>query len=362
MKIAKLWLTAFCCISFVVIVTGSISKAFEGKSNVSSVPIWVKAGTRAKYLWVMNLKNETRKVFWEWRIESVNGDEVEVLHFFEGLSEDMPSVYKSIINVTSRGVINVIPVDKDLPPHIGFPLPTLFALWIPADIKINDLILVIGPFSSAYPPAPVLRFESVNTTLGVKNCTVVGFELESGCPETDLFWYDVETLVLVKYYMHWPMYSAEAMLMLMQWIPKLEFNLTIGKEIYRIAISSNSSIESFTFNHTLKTIKFNVKGQDGTIGFCNVTVPNSLIQNLWQGNFTVLVDWKPPISMDTLTDGNNTYIYFTYIHSSHEVLILPEFSSILTPLLSVLFTSIMAMLLKRRKGENKVPNVLHFRH
>jgi hypothetical protein len=53
---------------------------------------------------------------------------------------------------------------------------------------------------------------------------------------------------------------------------------------------SNSTVSMFQVDVGQKTIGFNVTGAEGSAGFCRVTIPNIIVQNLWQGNYTVLVD------------------------------------------------------------------------
>lgn len=117
---------------------------------------------------------------------------------------------------------------------------------------------------------------------------------------------------------------------------------------FPISLFTNSTISNFSFNESLKEISFNVTGQDSTIGFCNLTLPNTLVQNLWQGTFTVLVDGEQPMHISTWTDGTYTYLYFTYVHSEHEVVIIPEFSpSIILPLF--IGVTLLTVMFSRRK-------------
>ncbi|MBT0160850.1 hypothetical protein G4O51_12795 [Candidatus Bathyarchaeota archaeon A05DMB-2] len=117
---------------------------------------------------------------------------------------------------------------------------------------------------------------------------------------------------------------------------------------FPVSISANSTISNFSFNQSIREISFNVTGQDGTVGFCNLTFPSTLVQNLWQGTFTVLVDGKQPMHISTLTDGTYTYVYFTYVHSEHEVVIIPEFSSlVILPLF--MGVTLLTIMLRRRK-------------
>jgi len=110
---------------------------------------------------------------------------------------------------------------------------------------------------------------------------------------------------------------------------------------YYVDITSNSTVSNFQLNVTLKKISFNITGETG-LGFSRVTIPNVIVQDLWEGNYTVLVDGEAPLDIRNWTDTENTYIYFTYQHSEHEVIIIPEFptwASILT-ILTVLTAAI----------------------
>jgi len=97
--------------------------------------------------------------------------------------------------------------------------------------------------------------------------------------------------------------------------------------ICHIDIVSNSTISNFQLDVQQRLIGFNATGEMGT-GFCRVTIPNIIVQGLWEGNFTVLVDRKEP-TVRNWTDNMFTYVYFTYQHSTHEVMIIPEFPSII---------------------------------
>jgi len=86
-----------------------------------------------------------------------------------------------------------------------------------------------------------------------------------------------------------------------------------------ITIFSNSTVASFNFNQILAQINFNVTGQSGTLGFCNVTVPKSLLKS------------EPPTKVWTVTlngaytsffpseNATHTSLYFTYAHSTRRI-------------------------------------------
>ena len=91
-------------------------------------------------------------------------------------------------------------------------------------------------------------------------------------------------------------------------------------EAYNVDVISNSNISDFHFNPDEGAfLNFDVTGEDGTSGFCRVTIPEHL---LWAQD----ENWKVFVGGDevnyTLTqDEHNTYLYFTYLHSTKTVII-----------------------------------------
>ena len=142
--------------------------------------------------------------------------------------------------------------------------------------------------------------------------------------------------------------------------PIKSFNAgTWNNKTYHVDIVSNSTITGFSFNATGKTITFNVEGQTGTTGFCRVAIPTSL---LWCDNPDA---WTVKVG-DTLMGNrtvnlrvNYTYIYFSYMHSTHQVTItstnaVPEFQPLFfLPLFVIailLATLLAAFVLKRKRN------------
>lgn len=89
------------------------------------------------------------------------------------------------------------------------------------------------------------------------------------------------------------------------------------------SIISNSVITELAFDSTSKIITFTVSGQEGTIGYTNVTIAKTLIENI--SDLKIYLDGSQ--TNYVLTSTEYTWlIHFTYTHSSHKVIIL------LTPL------------------------------
>jgi len=111
-----------------------------------------------------------------------------------------------------------------------------------------------------------------------------------------------------------------------------EIRVQSGLNVTQIGVTSNSTLLSLAYEPSNRTIILTVNGTDGTIGFCRMGIPYTLIYS----SITVMID-------DGLTevlcpnytlhdDGLCRWIYFAFSHSTHRITVVPEFS-ILTPLL-----------------------------
>jgi len=93
---------------------------------------------------------------------------------------------------------------------------------------------------------------------------------------------------------------------------------------HEIDIISNSAISNFKIDIQQKIVSFNVTGVGDTVGFCRITIPNIIVWELWQNNYTVLLNGEP-LPFRNWTDAAKTYIYINFTHSEHEIAIVPEF-------------------------------------
>ena len=130
------------------------------------------------------------------------------------------------------------------------------------------------------------------------------------------------------------------------------YRVVVDDVFYDIRIKTNSILSAFNFDNISCKIHFYTTGLGGTIGFCNVTVPKSL---MWCDNiedWIVTVDDNPPSGISKTEDSINTYLYFTYDHSTHDIditgsYVIPEFPPFLILPLFVMAT-ILAVILSRK--------------
>jgi len=119
-----------------------------------------------------------------------------------------------------------------------------------------------------------------------------------------------------------------------------EFNATSEHHVKTIC---NSSISNFQYNGT--AICFNVTGKTNTTGFCRICTPRALMNETYQ----VFVNGTE-VQCNLLPCSNTThsYLYFSYNHSTQEIIIIPEFPSFLTLPLFMIAT-LLAVIVYRRK-------------
>ncbi|MBX5321403.1 MAG: S8 family serine peptidase [Candidatus Bathyarchaeota archaeon] len=130
---------------------------------------------------------------------------------------------------------------------------------------------------------------------------------------------------------------------------KLTFSVPWEGEEYLVEITSNSTVTNFNFSQQQMKIGFNVTGDEGTVGFCNVTIPNILLG----GPYTVLVN-DVPITSEWTWNNTHSFIYFTYTHSEHHIDIvgssaIPEFPLETFLLLLAMLSSVAAVMVKKRR-------------
>jgi parallel beta-helix repeat protein len=120
-----------------------------------------------------------------------------------------------------------------------------------------------------------------------------------------------------------------------------DFNATLEQHIETIC---NSSISDFQFSGT--AISFDVCGTSGTAGFCRICIPTALMNVTYK----VFVNGTE-VSYNLLQCSNETYsyVYFSYTHSTQEVLIIPEFASFLILPLFMIATLLAATIYKRKQ-------------
>jgi parallel beta-helix repeat protein len=124
-----------------------------------------------------------------------------------------------------------------------------------------------------------------------------------------------------------------------------DFNTSSG---YPIEIVSNSTIEDFEYFESNNTLFMHVSNMTSnqTFGFIRICIPHALMNETYH----VTIDGAEPYYVNyTLYDnGTHRWIYFSYQHSTLEVVITPEFPLFLIlPLLMI--ATLLAVIFYKRK-------------
>lgn len=122
---------------------------------------------------------------------------------------------------------------------------------------------------------------------------------------------------------------------------------------YDVVTKSNSTVSPIDLDQPHRLLSFNVSGPDGTIGFCNITIPKNLLDAPDSNHWLILVDGMM-VSPTMSDNATHSSLYFAYSHSLHRVQILgtaviPEFTTVIVPLLFLAITFVAVALRKTRK-------------
>lgn len=97
--------------------------------------------------------------------------------------------------------------------------------------------------------------------------------------------------------------------------PTKTINLTLNGNISLSQISNLNVTTNPATNKT--TISFSLTGQNGTVGFCNMTLPKNEIPNTT--NPIIYIDNEPAQNQGYTQDSSNYYVWFTTHFSTHQI-------------------------------------------
>jgi len=123
------------------------------------------------------------------------------------------------------------------------------------------------------------------------------------------------------------------------------FNTSTGKHVN---IVSNSTVEDFEYFESNSTITMHVSNMttSQTFGFCQICIPHALMSD----SYNVTINGALPYYSDynIADNGTHRWIYFNYQHSTLEIVIVPEFPSILIMPLLMIAVLLATLVYKRR--------------
>jgi hypothetical protein len=135
------------------------------------------------------------------------------------------------------------------------------------------------------------------------------------------------------------------------------FQILYEGETYVIPMTTNSHISNVQFAASLKQIMFNVTGEEGTMGYCNITIPKALLKAEPLSDWKVFLDGHLQLPYTPTENATHTFIYMNYTYSSHGIQIqgiwvVSEFSPAAILLLLMVCT---VFIVAFRKNVRKTP-------
>jgi len=139
------------------------------------------------------------------------------------------------------------------------------------------------------------------------------------------------------------------------------FQAVADSQTFNITVVTNSTIPTQTFNFSQgeKKISFNVTGLSGTAGFCNITIPRTLVDCTNLDEWVIFANGTD-ISGNCIKnrDADYTYICIPYSHSVQPIVVrgtwvVPEFpTAIIMPLF--MLATLLAVIVYKRKYTSRV--------
>jgi parallel beta-helix repeat protein len=121
------------------------------------------------------------------------------------------------------------------------------------------------------------------------------------------------------------------------------FDTALGTSV---DVVSNSTVDDFEYLDANGTIKMHVSNSSATqtYGFCRIRIPNELMNVT---SLQVIIDDGQTATLlpnyTVYANMNQTWIYFAYTHSTHEIVIIPELQPV-TAILLLMIASLCAFI------------------
>ncbi len=133
-------------------------------------------------------------------------------------------------------------------------------------------------------------------------------------------------------------------------LPVRFFNVTVENLAFQVSVESNSTVTAFSFNKTSMQIQFNVSELSGAVGYCNVTIPKSLMKG---EPWSITIAEVPTTQFHIRENSTHSSLQFAYTHASTKRVtirgtwVVPEFPSTTTALLVFIITALTALRLNK---------------
>lgn len=138
------------------------------------------------------------------------------------------------------------------------------------------------------------------------------------------------------------------------------FPVVVDSQTFQIVVVTNSTIpvQTFNFSKENKELSFNVTGSSGTSGFCNVTIPRTMLDCASLDEWVIFANGTDIRNACLKSrDADYTYIFIPYTHSAQLIQVkctwvVREFPSVIIVLLFTISTLLAAIVYRRKRYIN----------
>ena len=141
--------------------------------------------------------------------------------------------------------------------------------------------------------------------------------------------------------------------------PLTSFNIFVGGQTFLVQVSTNVTVTACSLNRSEESLILFVNGSLDTLGACRVAIPKALLscENLTYWNISIPMPTAIAVILSylPLDDAENTYLFFSYNHTTAEARIeikgtnvVPEFSWPTMPIILIILTLIILIAQKVR--------------
>lgn len=138
------------------------------------------------------------------------------------------------------------------------------------------------------------------------------------------------------------------------------FPVVVDSQTFQIVVVTNSTIpvQTFNFSKENKELDFNVTGPSGTSGFCNVTIPRTMLDCASLDEWVIFANGTDIRNACLKSrNANYTYIFIPYTHSAQLIQVkctwvVREFPSVIIVLLFTISTLLAAIVYRRKRYIN----------
>ena len=192
------------------------------------------------------------------------------------------------------------------------PTSTTTRIQITGNLSANYAAIPSAPILLSYADNPNATWHQITTTYTTKD----------GSFSTDWYPTSVGSYVINATYTGDSNHTAENSIVNIIVTAEVEKSQTV------FSVDSNSTVLNLSFNSQINQLSFSVNGESGTTGYAQIYIAKSLLDDA--SKIQAAIDGKP-LNFTFSPVGDAWILYFSYQHSSHDVVFTFNKQNTITP-------------------------------